>query len=336
VLNSLRRDFITLQQELDRLAAEAQNEFDLADAIIVRPGDDISTSDVQAMLSAARQSAETLVRLEERYEAVGAVLADTEQESLSDAHRAATERLAQAEQARGASVADAEPDLESVNSIESAAKLKRDQLIMLAASQGAAKERLETLQRARAETDDAAERLEGLNLEIADLRYMELMYGRDGIPALLLEGQAIPQIEQEAERVLRALGTNFRVELRTQRDLKTDADRKKETLDVIVSDDAGERSYASFSGGERTRINLALRIGLARLIASRKGADMRTLCLDEPEFLDAEGLRRLPEVLRCLTEFDTVLVISHDEALSDQFDQTVTVVRDGERSTVQT
>jgi exonuclease SbcC len=103
-----------------------------------------------------------------------------------------------------------------------------------------------------------------------------------------------------------------------------------------VCDSTGERSDASFSGGERTRINLALRIGLARLIASRKGSDMRVLALDEPEFLDVEGLRRLPQVLRSLTEFDTVLLISHDETLSDQFDQTVTVVRDGDRSEVRT
>jgi DNA repair exonuclease SbcCD ATPase subunit len=123
-------------------------------------------------------------------------------------------------------------------------------------------------------------------------------------PALIVENAAIPQIETEANRILDELGTSYRVELRTQRALKT-SETLRETLDILIHADAGERPYETFSGGERTRLNLALRIALARLLAHRRGAESRLLVIDEPEYLDEAGVARLAEVLRGLAgDFD--------------------------------
>jgi hypothetical protein len=52
------------------------------------------------------------------------------------------------------------------------------------------------------------------------LKLAEKAYGRDGIPALIVENAAIPQLELEANRILGELGgatAGCRVELRTQR-----------------------------------------------------------------------------------------------------------------------
>jgi len=101
--------------------------------------------------------------------------------------------------------------------------------------------------------------------------------------------------------------------------------------------DAGERPYETFSGGERTRINLALRIALARLLAHRRGAESRLLAIDEPEFLDEQGTAALVDVLRDLqADFDRILLISHVPALRDSFDQVLTVSKDGSRSRIDT
>src|SRR5581483_6791528 len=109
----------------------------------------------------------------------------------------------------------------------------------------------------------------------------------------------------------------------------------RETLDIVIVTSAGERPYETFSGGERTRLNLALRIALARLLAHRRGAESRLLAIDEPEFLDEAGVARLADVLRGLSgDFDRVLLVSHHPTLAASFDQTIAVVKDGDRSRV--
>lgn len=149
-------------------------------------------------------------------------------------------------------------------------------------------------------------------------------YGRDGVPALILEASALPQLEAEANALVGELGRPYRFSLRSTR--TTQAGEQREALDIVVHTDAGEAQYEDFSGGERTRLDLALRIALARLLAARRGADVQVLAIDEPAYLDAEGFVRLAGALRTLApEFGTVLVVSHVAELRDAFDQVLTV-----------
>jgi DNA repair protein SbcC/Rad50 len=189
----------------------------------------------------------------------------------------------------------------------------------------------------RAETDleritEAEQKLTALqsdlhqvNERIDLLKIAERAYGRDGIPALILESSAIPQIETEANRLLAELGTTYRVELRTQAENKTNANLR-ETLDVLVYDGTDIRAYETFSGGEKTRINLALRLALAGLLATRRGAQSSILCIDEPDGLDQAGMDALATVLLGLSgTFERVLVVSHQPQLGTSFDQTLRV-----------
>jgi len=124
-------------------------------------------------------------------------------------------------------------------------------------------------------------------------------------------------------------GETFRVELRTQRALKT-ADHLKETLDIVVSDRDGERPYETYSGGEQERINICLRIALALLLADRRGAESRLLAVDELEYLDLLGQEQLVAVIGAVADrFDRVIVVSHVEGIRDAFDQTIRIVKDG-------
>lgn len=170
------------------------------------------------------------------------------------------------------------------------------------------------------------------DLEI--LHLAERAYGPAGVPTLIIENAAIPSIETEASRILAELGTDLRVELRTQREKKTGG--TSETLDIVIVSPAGERAYETFSGGERTRLNLALRIALARLLAHRRGAESRLLVIDEPEFLDEAGVSKLADVLQGMSaDFDKILLISHVPALATSFDQVLNVIRDDNGSRIQ-
>jgi DNA repair protein SbcC/Rad50 len=156
---------------------------------------------------------------------------------------------------------------------------------------------------------------------------LERAYSPNGIPALILENAAIPYLETEASRILAELGCPYTLELRTQADLKS-GDGVRETLDVAVIDEHGQAApfEEGTSGGEKTRIGLALRIALARLLAHRRGAQSRMLALDEPGDLDESGMAALVQVLRDLQdEFELILLVSHVPGLRDSFDQTLTV-----------
>jgi DNA repair exonuclease SbcCD ATPase subunit len=75
---------------------------------------------------------------------------------------------------------------------------------------------------------------------------------------------------------------------------------------VVIDQDGNEADFADgCSGGEQTRIGLALRIALARLLAHRRGAESRLLALDEPSYLDAAGMTALLDVLRGLETSST-------------------------------
>lgn len=175
--------------------------------------------------------------------------------------------------------------------------------------------------------DQAARDRAQLADRMADLEVLERAFGRDGVPRWVVESHAIPAIEAEANRVLAVLGGPVtHIELRTERALKGGG--AAAALDVVCITADGERDYESFSGGEKTRIGLALRIGMSRLLSHRRDAEMRMLIFDEPSGLDEPGMEALAESVRGLVqtgEFDTVIVSSHVPSLRDAFDTAIVV-----------
>ncbi|MFZ3015337.1 MAG: SbcC/MukB-like Walker B domain-containing protein, partial [Nitrospira sp.] len=156
------------------------------------------------------------------------------------------------------------------------------------------------------------------------------------IPVLILES-SIPLLEEEANRILGKISSSgLRVTLETQKALKS-RDGLAETLDINVRDVFGERMLECFSGGERARVDLAIRIGLSRLLANRAGARLETLVVDEAfAAVDREGVEQLVECLPMLTEeFPVILFITHDESFKSSIAQQILVSKDGSGSVVE-
>ena len=173
------------------------------------------------------------------------------------------------------------------------------------------------------------EKAEALQASIDVESVIEKACGRAGIPTLILENVVIPTLEAKAAHILAELGTGYRVELRTQ---KANQDGGlRDTCEAVVIDAQGnEGPYEDFSGGEQTRIGLALQIALAEYLAPVEGGGC--LFLDEPSFLDAAGMAALLGVLRDLLArrvFDLVMLVSHVPELRDSLDNSITVVREG-------
>ncbi len=168
---------------------------------------------------------------------------------------------------------------------------------------------------------------------------LALAFGKKGIQAMIIE-TAIPEIEDEANRLLdRLTEGRMRVSLQTQRETKTklaDGERGTiETLDIIISDEMGERPYEMYSGGEAFRVNFAIRVALSKLLTRRAGANLQFLVIDEGfGTQDAQGRSRIVEVLDAIKgDFEKILIITHLDELKEEFPVRIEVSKNSGGST---
>jgi exonuclease SbcC len=207
-------------------------------------------------------------------------------------------------------------------------------ILHLQQERGALEERLRAAEQAAKEADELAASLREGERRLNVLKVLAQAFGKQGIPALLIEN-AVPDLEAVANDVLSVLSDGrMSLELRSQRETK--AKTLQETLDIIIADERGSRPYENFSGGEAMRVDLALRIALSVLLASRAGARCELLVLDETcAPLDAQGRALFVECLQKVAErFATILVITHVEELKDLFPFRFDVTKSAEGSRV--
>jgi exonuclease SbcC len=153
-------------------------------------------------------------------------------------------------------------------------------------------------------------------------KQVERAFGKDGVPAMLIE-EILPQIEAKANEILTRLSDGeMTVRFLTQREYK-DKQRsdQKETLDILIADHAGVRDYELYSGGEAFRINFAIRLALSEMLAQRAGARLQTLFIDEGfGSQDEKGRQRLLEAIDLIRpDFAKILVITHIDELKTHF-----------------
>ncbi|MEA3438739.1 MAG: SMC family ATPase, partial [Chloroflexota bacterium] len=187
---------------------------------------------------------------------------------------------------------------------------------------GAARQKVNVLDDLKVRRKALESEREGSAQEVAQYKQLERAFGKDGVPALLIE-QSLPQIETKANEILdRLSGGGMSVRFITQAAYK-DAHRQdlRETLDIQISDSAGVRDYEMYSGGEAFRVNFALRLALSEVLAQRAGARLQTLVIDEGfGSQDALGRQRLIEAINMVkSDFAKILVITHIEELKDAF-----------------
>lgn len=188
---------------------------------------------------------------------------------------------------------------------------------------GAEKQKLDTIERKKVDKDKTQLELDQLIVEISRYQKLEEAFGKNGVPALLIE-QALPEIEAHANELLDRLTLGqLSIHFETQSEYK-DRKRqdKKETLDILINDANGHtRSYEMFSGGEAFRINFAIRLALSQVLAKRSGARLQTLVIDEGfGSQDNSGRSRLVETINQVQkDFSKILIITHLEELKDAF-----------------
>ena len=202
---------------------------------------------------------------------------------------------------------------------------------------GAARQKVTVLDDLRTRKSGLAAQVDELRQQVGRHKQLERAFGKDGVPALLIE-QALPEIESHANEVLDRLSNGaMSVRFVTQAEYKDKKrDDLRETLDILISDGSGTRDYETFSGGEAFRVNFAIRLALSRVLSQRKGARLQTLVIDEGfGSQDSQGRQRLIEAINAIKkDFAKILVITHLEELKDAFPTRVEVEKGGRGSEV--
>ncbi|MGH9878619.1 MAG: hypothetical protein ACRD5H_13360, partial [Nitrososphaerales archaeon] len=147
------------------------------------------------------------------------------------------------------------------------------------------------------------------------------------IPENILH-RLIPYIEKEGTAIINDLSEGMITALNIERD----------TLNIGATMAGGVRPIQYFSGGQQTRINMALRVAISRILSKLPQTDdafatMQTLIIDEGDFgnLDDAGIRDVMNVLQNMTkEFSRIVLINHLESVRENFrGYTVEVIKTG-------
>ena len=139
----------------------------------------------------------------------------------------------------------------------------------------------------------------------------------------------LPQLEAETNHLLARLSNNqLHVQFVTQR-----ASRRQQklidTLDILIADTGGTRPYETYSGGEAFRVNFAIRLALARLLAQRSGMPLQMLIIDEGfSTQDKEGCERLIAAINAIAaDFACILTITHVPHFREAFQTRIDVIK---------
>jgi DNA repair exonuclease SbcCD ATPase subunit len=107
---------------------------------------------------------------------------------------------------------------------------------------------------------------------------------------------------------------------------------------LVTSEEGYEREVTNLSGGERTLLAFAYRIGLGQLIMqSRTGHGLYMLLLDEPtESLGREdgSIDRLAEAISRLKAIEQIIAVTHSEAFAEKAEHVIRLEKETDESRV--
>ena len=238
-------------------------------------------------------------------------------------------------------LANLDEQIVELRALETERVRRSDELRHLRTQREAASNRVHSAQQQLAALEMQRARLKQFQAEQESLQGEQALYddlrrafGKNGVPALLIES-AIPELEASANEMLARM-TDGRMHLRLSTQKNNQDGTLRETLEIEIADELGTRAYEMYSGGEAFRINFALRVALSRMLARRAGAHLRTLFIDEGfGTQDDDGRNKLVEAITAIQDqFDMILVITHIDELRDSFPVHIIIDKGGDGSRI--
>lgn len=196
-----------------------------------------------------------------------------------------------------------------------------------------AKNHIEEIEKLKKQIETESASIQERQLELQAYQDLSELFSQKGIPAIIIEN-TIQEIEVVTNEYLSELGSIFKVRLLTQKQTKTGDMR--ETLDILIELPEGVRDYNTYSGGEKTIINLCLRLALSTVLSSRNKVHFDSIFLDEVvSALDTENRENFLKLIKILSnKFSQIFIISHIQEMADVFDHSIRVIKSSSGSKV--
>lgn len=173
-----------------------------------------------------------------------------------------------------------------------------------------------------------------LELEIKHLLFWDKGFGNQGLKSYMFEN-IIPFLTERSQYYADILsGGDLKISFSTQTQLKSGD--WKEAFQVKVVNGQGADIYQGNSSGEKRRAETSIGWALGDLAATRASKSIQLKCLDEMfENLDNSGQESLVKLLHTVKkDYETVLVITHNDNFKDNFSNIITVVKEGGSSKI--
>ncbi|MCM1179954.1 MAG: AAA family ATPase [Clostridium sp.] len=196
---------------------------------------------------------------------------------------------------------------------------------------GALKQKLEQIEELTAEIDVLRQKKNEAAAETADYDVLKSAFSQDGIPHQIVRS-ILPQLTATANNILGQMtGGKMGIEFKTEKILKSNSKKEVVTLDIFI-EEYGKSSlpYLSKSGGEKVKSSLSVILALAETKSSSAGIQLGMLFIDEPPFLDGDGIQAYCDALETIQsryENIKIMAITHDPTMKARFPQNLDVVK---------
>lgn len=177
---------------------------------------------------------------------------------------------------------------------------------------------------ATAQLQKAQSELDAIEEKTASLIFLQEAFGSKGIKAFVIES-VLPEFNKSVnEFLLEFSDKNIQVEITavTQHKKGTQSER----MSVNVLNQQGAETYYGNSGGEKRRIDLAILMAFQSLASKRANQPVLFSVYDEVfDALDSEGIAKVIEYLRKVSQSIPVYLISHNDIVRALVDDVISV-----------
>jgi len=226
-----------------------------------------------------------------------------------------------------------------IKQLEQKTQQHRQQLDSYLSEKGKLEQRLHYLEELTTKYENSKEQLKTLKRKETVYKELSQAFGKNGIQALMIEN-VLPQLEAQTNQILsRLTGNQLHVQFLTQKAGKGRSKKQTkliDTLDIIIADAHGTRAYETYSGGEGFRINFAIRLALAKLLAQRAGTALQLLIVDEGfGTQDNQGCERLIAAINAIApDFCCILAVTHMPQFKEAFQHRIEVTKTDQGSQI--
>lgn len=176
-----------------------------------------------------------------------------------------------------------------------------------------------------------------LSKELADLEILKAAFSQDGIPHQIIRS-LVPKLTHISSSILGQMtGGKMGIEFKTEKSVGTQG-KEEVTLDIFIEEQGKPAlPYMSKSGGEKVKASLSVILALAEIKSSSAGIQLGMLFIDEPPFLDSDGIQAYCDALETIQNRYPnlkIMAITHDPTMKARFPQSLDVIKTDEGSKV--